>query len=85
MAKYLVTGSAGFIGARVSEMLLALDHHVVGIDNLNQAYDVRVKNWRLEMLKKHNNFTFFHLDISNREGLSRIFPQTSNLQPVDVL
>jgi nucleoside-diphosphate-sugar epimerase len=77
MAKYLVTGSAGFIGARVSEMLLALDHHVVGIDNLNQAYDVRVKNWRLEMLKRHKNFTFFHLDISSQEGLSSVIPQTS--------
>ena len=39
MAKYLVTGSAGFIGAKVSEMLLASDHHVVGIDNLNQYYN----------------------------------------------
>ena len=50
MANYLVTGCAGFIGARVSEMLLDEGHGVVGVDNLNDAYDIRLKDWRLKRL-----------------------------------
>ena len=51
MAHYIVTGAAGFIGQRVSELLMAEEHTVYGIDNLNDAYDVRIKNWRLSQLK----------------------------------
>ena len=47
MATYLLTGVAGFIAARVAEFLLAGGHTVVGVDNLNDAYDVRLKQWRL--------------------------------------
>ena len=47
MAHYLVTGAAGFIASRTTELLLTQGHTVLGIDNLNDAYDVRVKNWRL--------------------------------------
>jgi UDP-glucuronate 4-epimerase len=50
MANYLVTGVAGFIGARVTEMLLDAGHSVTGIDNLNDAYDVRIKHYRLDRL-----------------------------------
>ena len=50
MAQYLVTGAAGFIAARVAEMLLAQGHTVVGIDNLNDYYDVRIKDHRLTRL-----------------------------------
>jgi nucleoside-diphosphate-sugar epimerase len=50
MAKYLITGVAGFIAARITEMLLADDHVVVGLDNLNDYYDVRLKNYRLHQL-----------------------------------
>ena len=46
MASYLVTGAAGFIGAKVTEFLLADGHTVVGVDNLNDADDVRLKHWR---------------------------------------
>ena len=61
MKKILVTGSAGFIGARVSEMLLKEDYQVIGVDNLNDYYDVNLKLWRLEKLKKHSNFIFYKI------------------------
>lgn len=69
MAKYLVTGSAGFIGARVTEVLLEAGHHVVGIDNLNNAYDVKVKHWRIKRFSDHPNFTFHLIDISDRNAV----------------
>lgn len=64
----LVTGAAGFIGARVSELLLQSGHRVVGIDNLNDAYDVRLKHWRLDHLMSRDGFTFHELDICDRTG-----------------
>lgn len=69
MGNYLVTGAAGFIGSRVTELLLDAGHRVVGIDNLNDAYDVRVKYWRLNRLLGRPNFTFHQLDISDRRAL----------------
>ena len=54
MAKrYLITGCAGFIASRVSELLLEAGDLVVGVDNLNDAYDPRLKQWRLARLKSH--------------------------------
>jgi len=52
MKKILVTGTAGFIGSKVSEMLLKEGYQVIGVDNLNDCYDVNLKLWRLEKLKK---------------------------------
>ena len=72
MAKYLVTGAAGFIGARVAEMLLASGHTVIGVDNINDAYDVRLKQWRLARLQSNPSFHFERLDISRREDVERI-------------
>lgn len=69
MACYLVTGAAGFIAARVSALLLSAGHQVVGVDNLNPAYDVRMKTYRLEQLQVHPAFKFIHLDISERDGI----------------
>jgi UDP-glucuronate 4-epimerase len=66
MAQYLVTGAAGFIGARTSELLIKAGHHVVGIDNLNDAYDPRVKEYRLRKLQTLPEFKFHKLDISNK-------------------
>ena len=57
MAQYLVTGAAGFIAKRVIEMLLDRGDEVIGIDNLNDSYDVRLKYWRLEQLTPRAGFT----------------------------
>jgi nucleoside-diphosphate-sugar epimerase len=64
MNKYIVTGAAGFIASVVSTKLLESGHEVIGIDNLNDAYDIRIKNWRLEKLQDYSNFNFIHNDIS---------------------
>ncbi len=66
MAHYLVTGAAGFIGARVTEMLIEQGHSVTGVDNLNDAYDMRIKEYRLRKLRGLPRFTFLKQDISNR-------------------
>ncbi|HEU0296197.1 MAG TPA: NAD-dependent epimerase/dehydratase family protein [Anaerolineales bacterium] len=72
MANYLITGAAGFIGARISEMLLADGHTVTGVDNLNDAYDVRVKEYRLRRLQKNPNFVFHKFDISNAAAVGAL-------------
>ena len=66
MANYLVTGAAGFIGARTSKLLLNDGHTVVGVDNMNDAYDPRMKEYRLRKLQAVPGFTFHKLDISNK-------------------
>jgi UDP-glucuronate 4-epimerase len=74
--KYLVTGVAGFIASQVSKQLLDQGNHVVGVDNLNDYYDVRLKNWRLEQLKAHlnaENFFFACLDIEDQVKLGDLF------------
>ena len=70
--KYLVTGAAGFIGSVVVERLTALGHVVVGIDNLNDYYDVALKEARLERIQ-HHNFQFIKLDIADRELIAKLF------------
>ncbi len=67
MAKYLVTGAAGFIARRLIEELINHGDQVVGVDNLNDAYDVRIKQWRLDQLKKLERFTFIKDDICRQE------------------
>ena len=66
MAHYLVTGAAGFIGARTSQMLLEQGHTVVGIDNVNDAYDPRMKEYRLKKLQGQTGFKFHRYDISEK-------------------
>jgi nucleoside-diphosphate-sugar epimerase len=66
MAHYLVTGAAGFIGARTAELLIKDGHTVIGVDNLNNAYDPRMKEYRLRKLQALPGFTFHKLDISNK-------------------
>ncbi len=69
MGCYLVTGCAGFIGAKVAELLLNRGHIVVGVDNLYPAYDVRLKEWRLAQLRKRPNLTFYRLNICEKDTL----------------
>ncbi len=69
----VLTGCAGFIGCKVAELLLQAGHLVIGIDNLNDAYDVRLKQWRLERILHHSSFQFHQLDISDRAALSALF------------
>ena len=72
MGHYLVTGAAGFIGARTSEMLIGQGHTVIGVDNMNDAYDVRIKEFRLRKLQTLKNFEFARDDISDKEIVHRL-------------
>jgi UDP-glucuronate 4-epimerase len=74
--KYLVTGAAGFIASQVSKRLLDQGDRVVGVDNLNDYYDVRLKEWRLDQLKAYpnaENFLFAGLDIEDQTKLGDLF------------
>jgi len=81
MSRYLLTGAAGFIGARVTELLLEQGHQVVGLDNLNPAYDVRMKEYRLGRLKALPGFEFHKVDICDGRAL-RALPQGAPLEAV---
>ncbi|RMF15990.1 MAG: NAD-dependent epimerase [Alphaproteobacteria bacterium] len=73
--KILVTGAAGFIGMHVSRALAARGDEVVGIDNLNAYYDPALKAARLAKLAKLDRFRFVRLDITDREGIDRLFAE----------
>ena len=73
MAKILVTGSSGFIGCKTAQLLLEQGHFVTGIDNMNDYYDVRLKQYRLKSLQLHANFKFYQADIENINELEKIF------------
>jgi UDP-glucuronate 4-epimerase len=72
MKNILVTGSAGFIGFHYSKYLIKKNFKVVGIDNINNYYDKKIKYDRLRILKKSNNFRFFKIDISNFQKLDNL-------------
>ena len=75
--RLLVTGAAGFIGFHVSKRLLERGDVVVGVDNLNAYYDVRLKDARLEQLRAYPNFEFVKLDLSDRAGTEALFAASS--------
>lgn len=66
MSNYLVTGAAGFIGSRTTQMLIEQGHTVVGVDNINDAYDPRMKDYRLKKLQELKGFNFHKHDISDK-------------------
>lgn len=75
MKKYLVTGVAGFIGNFVAERLLAMGYEVVGVDNLNDYYDVSLKQARLNRINHFEHFSFIKLDIANSEAMASLFAE----------
>jgi nucleoside-diphosphate-sugar epimerase len=83
MASYVVTGAAGFIGSQVALALLNQGHTVLGVDNLSQAYDVRMKQHRLEALTSRENFKLLQADIAEKATIDQLFAQ--NLNPDAVI
>ena len=73
--KFLITGCAGFIGFHLSKRLLSEGFSVVGIDNLNDYYEVNLKKARLELLKEHEEFNFILMTIENQNEVERIFSE----------
>src|SRR4030043_874363 len=73
MKKILITGSAGFIGFHLSKSLLDNGDEIVGIDNLNNYYDVNLKLNRLKQIEAYNNFKFIKLDIADKEAIIKLF------------
>lgn len=76
MRRVLVTGTAGFIGYHVTRQLLARGDQVIGIDNLNDYYDVQLKRDRLAQIPRTSQFAFTELDVVDRHGLETLFEQT---------
>lgn len=77
LMRILLTGCAGFIGWKVAEKLLREGHEVVGVDNLNDYYDLTLKRWRLSQLEAYGSFRFFRVDIENYEALRVLFQHHS--------
>jgi len=75
--KYLITGSAGFIGFHLSKRLLGQGNSVVGLDNLNEYYDINLKKFRLNELKGDPKFTFHKLDLVDRNGIEKLFSENN--------
>ena len=73
MRKILVTGAAGFIGFHLAQRFLDAGDTVVGIDNLNDYYDVSLKESRLARLENHHRFRFIRMDLADREGIAALF------------
>jgi UDP-glucuronate 4-epimerase len=71
--KILITGIAGFIGYHLGKKLLAENWQVIGIDNMNNYYDVQLKRDRLSQLEGQKNFTFYQLDLADKDGMAELF------------
>ncbi len=75
MHRYLVTGAAGFIGANVTQALLYAGCEVVGVDSLNNYYDVDLKHYRLKPLLEHSRFSFVQGDMADAQIVDSLFTQ----------
>ena len=73
----LLTGLAGFIGSRTAQILLDNNNTIIGIDNLNDYYNIKIKKFRLSLLKQDKNFIFYEGDIEDKLFLSEIFKKHS--------
>ena len=75
MRTYLITGAAGFIGSNLAKRILTeeKDVQVVGRDNMNQYYDIRLKESRLKELEEYKNFKFIKCNLADREFMENIF------------
>ena len=82
MSHYLVTGTAGFIASKVAEQLLDAGHSVVGVDNMNDAYDVRLKEWRLARLEEREGFQPHKTDICDLPAMKKIFAEAGPFDAV---
>lgn len=71
--RVLFTGAAGFIGSAVCDLLLRQGHEVAGVDNLSDAYDPRLKEWRLAQLRGRGGFSFTRADVGDGEAMARVF------------
>ena len=75
MNKKIITGSAGFIGSSLCLKLLIQGDIVIGIDNHNDYYDPKIKEARIERLKKYSNYKHYKIDISNQKSLEDVFKE----------
>jgi UDP-glucuronate 4-epimerase len=71
--KILITGAAGFIGFHLSKLLLKASYQVIGLDNLDDYYDPKLKEDRLSILQKHNKFSFYKIDLKDKPSVDDIF------------
>lgn len=71
--KILITGVAGFIGFHLANVLLADNHQIIGVDNLNNYYDQTLKDDRLAILKDHHDFAFYKVDLKDKPSLDQVF------------
>ena len=87
MKTYLITGVAGFIGSNLAEKILKdeKDVKIIGLDNVNDYYDVKLKEYRLKELKKNSNFTFIKGDLSDKECVENIFKEYKPLIVVNLV
>lgn len=77
MQTYIITGSAGFIGSNLAKRILTEENdiQIIGLDNLNEYYDIKIKEWRLAELNKFSNFKFIKGDIADKETVENIFKE----------
>lgn len=77
MKTYFITGSSGFIGSNLAKRILNEEDNVlvIGLDNMNNYYDVKIKEWRLAQLNKHDNFKFIKGDLADKETVEKVFKE----------